>query len=150
MRFGVKKPTFSTVLFENNGPIDNHTAHLFSDFKMGYEINEVVTKENLDTISTLASEYYVVAIAKAQNMQLKEFTSIQTLSCIMNLCNKYPFIDSMDFSCKWIEKYALKFDLNLAFHPKTLANCGRSTVHSELDISFTNPNVMCIFALINR
>lgn len=146
---------FQQRLFEINGPVNvqvtTTTPRIFSAFLKllyGYEINEVVKKENLDAVLTLASDYRVLDIVKGQGIQLKEFASMQTLFWMVNLCNKYPFIDPMNFNCKWIEKYAHKFDLNLAFHPMALVDCSRSTVQSVLEINYPNQNVMCILEAV--
>lgn len=147
-----KSTLFQQLQYENNGTaevlVKTATPRTFSAFLKllyGYAIDEIVSKHNLDAILTLANEYRVLDICKGQEIQLKQFATLETLFWAVNLCKKYRFVDSMHFDCKWIEKHAHKFDLNLAFHPMALVHCSRDTVRNALGIDYPNRNAMRIF-----
>lgn len=150
-----KSPIFQQRLFEVTGPVEvlenTATPRTFSAFLKllyGYEINEVVTKTNLDAILTLANEYQVLDICKGQEIQLKQFATLETLFWAVDLCTEYGFVDSMHFDCKWIEKHAHKFDLNLAFHPTALVRCSRATVQNALGIVYPNRSALRILVAV--
>lgn len=148
---------FEKRLYEINGPVEvlvkstsPRTFSAFLKLLYGYRIDEIVQKTNLDAILTLAYEYSVLDIGKGQENQLKQFVTLETLFWAANLCQKFRFIDSMSFNCKWIRKHAKKFDLNLAFHSTALVHCSRTIVQNALDIDYHNQNAMRVFeAVIN-
>lgn len=148
---------FANRLFESIGPVDvlvrSASPQTFSEFLKllyGYRIDEIVQKSNMDAILSLADEYSVHDIAKGQEMQLKQFVTLENLFWMANLCRKFPFIDSMNFNCKWIKKNANKFDLNLAFHSKALVQCSRKIVRDALGIDYNHRNALRVFiAAIN-
>lgn len=148
---------FEQRLFEINGPVEvlvkSARPRIFAAFLKllyGHGIDEMVQKTNLDAILTLAYEYNVWDIGKAQENQLKSLVTLETLFWAAHLCRKFRFIDSMNFNRKWIRKHANKFDLNLAFHPAALIHCSRTIVQGALGIDYPDQNAALVFeAVIN-
>lgn len=152
-----KSEIFEERLFEIDGPVEvlvkSATPRTFSAFLKllyGYEIGEIAQQMNFEAILGLAYEYGAMDIFKGQEIQLKQFATLETLFWAANLSRKYRFVDTMKFNCKWIQKHASKFDLNLAFHSMALIGCSREIVEHALDIDYRNRNAMRIFeAVIN-
>lgn len=148
---------FEKRLFEIDGHVEvlvkSTTPRTFSAFLKllyGYGIDEIVQKTNFDAILLLAHEYNVLDICKGQEIQLKQFATLESIFWAANLCRKFRFVDTMHFNCKWIQKHANKFDLNLAFHPTSLVHCSREIVQNALEIEYHDKNAVRIFeAVIN-
>lgn len=119
----------------------------------GYDVGEIAKQAaDLETILALAYEYHVPDIFKGQEIQLKQFITIETVFWAANLRRKYRFIDSMQFDCKRIQRYAnvKTLDFNLAFHAMALVHCSRTIVERAVGIKYRNRNVLCIVeAVIN-